>query len=136
MCRISGVIPGIDVLRQRDGVRELEARHGADATVNALRAGRRARCARGWRPASDIARSAAATRSKQLARGALARQARGSLRPVINATGVVIHTNLGRAPLADAAIERIAVDRARLHAISNTTSTTARAARAPSTPNR
>ncbi len=38
----------------------------------------------------------------------LAGQARGSLRPVINATGVVIHTNLGRAPLADAAIERIA----------------------------
>ena len=27
-----------------------------------------------------------------------------SLRPVINATGVVIHTNLGRAPLSDAAI--------------------------------
>jgi L-seryl-tRNA(Ser) seleniumtransferase len=30
-----------------------------------------------------------------------------SLRPVINATGVILHTNLGRAPLADAAIERI-----------------------------
>ena len=28
-----------------------------------------------------------------------------SLRPVINATGVIIHTNLGRAPLSDAAIE-------------------------------
>lgn len=30
-----------------------------------------------------------------------------SLRPVINATGVILHTNLGRAPLADAAIKRI-----------------------------
>ncbi len=31
-----------------------------------------------------------------------------SLRRVINATGVIVHTNLGRAPLAGAAIERIA----------------------------
>ena len=31
-----------------------------------------------------------------------------SLRPVINATGVILHTNLGRAPLSHAAIARIA----------------------------
>ena len=30
-----------------------------------------------------------------------------SLRPVINATGVVLHTNLGRAPLAQAALDAI-----------------------------
>ena len=35
----------------------------------------------------------------------LAGEARGTLRPVVNATGVVIHTNLGRAPLSAAALE-------------------------------
>jgi L-seryl-tRNA(Ser) seleniumtransferase len=32
---------------------------------------------------------------------------RYSLKPVINATGVILHTNLGRAPLAEAALEHI-----------------------------
>ena len=31
-----------------------------------------------------------------------------SLRPVINATGVILHTNLGRAPLSRAALEQVA----------------------------
>src|SRR5947207_8294296 len=30
-----------------------------------------------------------------------------SLRPLINATGVILHTNLGRAPLAESALEHI-----------------------------
>jgi L-seryl-tRNA(Ser) seleniumtransferase len=36
--------------------------------------------------------------------GRLAGEAKGSLRRVVNATGVVVHTNLGRAPLSDAAL--------------------------------
>ncbi|MFF5212645.1 L-seryl-tRNA(Sec) selenium transferase [Streptosporangium sp. NPDC000396] len=32
----------------------------------------------------------------------------GGLRPVVNATGVLVHTNLGRAPLSSAAVEAIA----------------------------
>jgi L-seryl-tRNA(Ser) seleniumtransferase len=38
----------------------------------------------------------------------LARAGRPSLRRVLNATGVMVHTNLGRAPLAEAAISRVA----------------------------
>ncbi len=38
----------------------------------------------------------------------LAQARRSSLRRVLNATGVLVHTNLGRAPLADAALARVA----------------------------
>ncbi len=85
----------------------MEARHGADAVVRALRdgAGRlRAQIGAGNGPGSD---EAAARVIEALAEAALSSHARGSLRPVINATGVVIHTNLGRAPVADVAIERV-----------------------------
>jgi len=98
------IIPSIDILRKRDVVHALEAAFGAEATVEALRAGAdavRARIAAG----EDVADAADTIES--LARTALSSRARGSLRPVINATGVVIHTNLGRAPLAEAAIERV-----------------------------
>ena len=37
----------------------------------------------------------------------LARARRPSLRRVLNATGILVHTNLGRAPLAEAALERV-----------------------------
>jgi L-seryl-tRNA(Ser) seleniumtransferase len=45
---------------------------------------------------------------RELALGRAAEIARGGPRPVINATGVVLHTNLGRAPLAPAAIDAAA----------------------------
>ena len=37
----------------------------------------------------------------------LAERRRPGLGPVLNATGVVLHTNLGRAPLAEAAVQAI-----------------------------
>ncbi len=86
----------------------MESRHGGDAVVRALRDGAgqlRAQIGAGDGPPDS---EAAARVIEVLAEAALASHARGSLRPVINATGVVIHTNLGRAPLADAAIERVA----------------------------
>jgi L-seryl-tRNA(Ser) seleniumtransferase len=33
--------------------------------------------------------------------------ARAGLRPVVNATGVIVHTNLGRSPLADSAVDAV-----------------------------
>lgn len=98
------IIPSIEILRQRAGVRELEAQHGVDATVVALRAG--AAGLRGRIAAGDAIADAGGV-IEATAKGHLIRQARGSLRPVINATGVVIHTNLGRAPLSAAALARI-----------------------------
>jgi L-seryl-tRNA(Ser) seleniumtransferase len=82
----------------------LEAAFGADATVEALRSGAdavRARVAAG----EDVAHAAEII--EEMTRATLTSRSRGSLKPVINATGVVIHTNLGRAPLAEAAIERV-----------------------------
>ena len=91
-------------MRQRNTVRVLEGRHGIEATTTALRAAAE-------RVRATIAAGAhvvnAADMIETFASETLTTQARGSLRPVINATGVIIHTNLGRAPLADAAIERI-----------------------------
>jgi L-seryl-tRNA(Ser) seleniumtransferase len=102
------VIPSIEILRQRESVRAMEAAHGAGAVVRALRDGAgqvRAQIAVGDGPGDG---EAAARVIEALAEAALTSGARGSLRPVINATGVVIHTNLGRAPIGEAAIARVA----------------------------
>ena len=85
----------------------MEARHGGDAVVRALRDGAgvlRAQIGTGDGPPDG---EAAARVIEALAEAALTSNARGSLRPVINATGVVIHTNLGRAPVARAALDRV-----------------------------
>jgi L-seryl-tRNA(Ser) seleniumtransferase len=103
------VIPSIEQLRQRPSVRGLEAQYGREALVDALReaaAALRNGLARGGSTPPDEQ-----TAGDAIARDAAARLARSfepSLRPVINATGVVIHTNLGRAPLAEPALRRIA----------------------------
>jgi L-seryl-tRNA(Ser) seleniumtransferase len=98
------VIPSIEQLRQRPAVRALEARFGAEATVGALRAA----AAEARRALASGADAEVVGGIEQAAATQLTAAFRPSLAPVINATGVVIHTNLGRAPLAAAAIERVA----------------------------
>ena len=101
-------IPSIERLRQRPAVRALEARFGTEATVDALRAAAadvRSAIAGGDAALPDEAAVVARTEADAASR--LTELFRPSLQPVINATGVVIHTNLGRAPLAGAAIDRV-----------------------------
>jgi L-seryl-tRNA(Ser) seleniumtransferase len=102
------LIPSIEQLRQRSAVRALEVRFGAAATVDALREAAstvRSAIAGGDESLSDAGTVAGRIESTAAIR--LGDAFRPSLEPVINATGVIIHTNLGRAPLAAAAIERV-----------------------------
>jgi L-seryl-tRNA(Ser) seleniumtransferase len=103
------VIPSIDELRRRPAVRALEVRVGAAATVDALRAA--ADAARRGLSGGTTSWSSDEAVVAFIERETIANAEaafRPSLRTVLNATGVVIHTNLGRAPLARAAIDRVA----------------------------
>jgi L-seryl-tRNA(Ser) seleniumtransferase len=100
-------IPSIDELRRRPAAVALEARFGARATVDALRAAA-GRIRQTIGTDKDEPGTSTAVRIEAVAAEHLARLFQPSLEPVINATGVIIHTNLGRAPLAEAAVEQVA----------------------------
>ena len=109
------VIPSIEQLRQRDEVRALERDFGREAIVSALRdaaAELRASLAAGPEAGTEVPgaqdQEAAARLLEQGARVRLAATSRPSLQPVVNATGIVIHTNLGRSPLPGPALTRLA----------------------------
>ena len=95
-------LPSVSALLQTAGIAALLERAPRGLVVGAVRdtvdlARRDPRLA----PADDAGWVAAISRT-------LDDTQRASLRPVLNATGVVLHTNLGRAPLADAALAAIA----------------------------
>ena len=92
-------LPSVDRLLARDDVRE--SGEAAAALVRQALASARAAIAAGGEPPSEeqIAEQVA---------GLMRLVLEPSLRPVINATGVIVHTNLGRAPLSEAAIEAMA----------------------------
>jgi L-seryl-tRNA(Ser) seleniumtransferase len=100
-------IPSIDQLTLRPGVQVLVSRYGHGAVTEAVRAAAaevRARLAAAG-PAPGGGEIAATIEAR--AGALLAAIFRPSLRRVINATGVILHTNLGRAPLGEAALARI-----------------------------
>ena len=94
-------LPSVNALLERDAIRALLAHAPRSVVVNAVRATiDDARAGAGMIPRDDTEWAAAVS-------AALERAQRPSLRHVINATGVVLHTNLGRAPLAAVAIQAI-----------------------------
>ncbi|MCX6550611.1 MAG: L-seryl-tRNA(Sec) selenium transferase [Acidobacteria bacterium] len=105
------VIPSIEQLRQRPGVRALQHRYGHGAVVRALRDETDALRRRLGAGQPDAAGPSTPDEAAALIEAGLeprlARAVQTTLRPVINATGVIVHTNLGRAPLPAAALQQV-----------------------------
>ena len=101
-------LPSVDELLRRDGLRSLAHQFGHAETVEAAR--KFIEELRG-RIAADSLDEAALTSSVEDAAAAIERRLQESLsyslRPVINGTGVILHTNLGRAPLGEAALQHV-----------------------------
>ncbi len=94
------LLPSIDTLIQSPAGAVLIAKYGRAATVDALR-GVLDQARVRLRSGDSIPLDADSLLDD--AALMLYHQFQPSLRPVINATGIILHTNLGRAPLSDAA---------------------------------
>ncbi len=103
-------IPSVAFLLETDGVKSLLVRHPRAVVVEAIRRGLEALRREAAGPGGAGPRTREDWASVLLARlpGDIAEAEGIPLRPVINATGIVIHTNLGRAPLAEEAIRAVA----------------------------
>jgi L-seryl-tRNA(Ser) seleniumtransferase len=98
-------IPSIEHLRQLPAIRALEAEFGQTTVVDALRTEAervRQHLASGGQ-IEDVTEAVVRAVPDRLRETAAP-----SLQHVVNATGVIIHTNLGRAPLSRRALERVA----------------------------
>ncbi len=103
-------LPSVERLLQTEDVNVLVRKHGRPLTLDAIRLTLdEVRSEIKAAPDSSIPPlSAIVSRTESH----LSRLERLSIQPVINATGVILHTNLGRAPLSDAAV-RAMTDAAR-----------------------
>ena len=103
------LLPSVDDLLRNPEIELLARKNGRGQTVEAARAV--LELLRAEIISGDLDEAQIKTRLDDLPREVEQRlQARlsYSLRPVINATGVILHTNLGRAPLSRAALEHAA----------------------------
>ena len=101
MTDLRRTLPSVDRLLRAPAIAALGADQPRDVLVAAVR-----RAVAGAREASKTAPRNDADWVAAIAR-AISDATTPTLRRCINATGVVIHTNLGRAPLADVAVEAI-----------------------------
>ena len=100
-------LPSVDQALQQPELRGLVAAHGREAVLRALREALDARRERADEPRDDAASPFSGLAEEVAAR--IAAAVRPSLARVLNATGVVVHTNLGRAPLSAEAAARVAL---------------------------
>jgi L-seryl-tRNA(Ser) seleniumtransferase len=101
-------LPSIDELLNAPALMEAAAYAGHSALIDAARAvveRLRSEITRGEIDSQQL--ETAISAMGDTVRSELQKNLGTSLRPVINATGVILHTNLGRAPLASSAIENI-----------------------------
>lgn len=104
------LLPSVDELLKNADLSSLLAREGQPAVTESIRAviaTLREEINTGMLATQEAVQLAIANLPQAIARH-LHSAMEFSLKPVINATGVILHTNLGRAPLAESAIQRIA----------------------------
>jgi len=101
------ILPSVDEVLQQEAIARLKARFPRHMVVEAVRevlAALRGKLVDGRRREVENQLPQLPERVRQRLDALIS----PSLRPVINATGVVLHTNLGRAPLSAAALHAIA----------------------------
>jgi L-seryl-tRNA(Ser) seleniumtransferase len=111
MASTSGVdprrlVPSVDHLMQRPELKALVDRHGRGVVLRHVRSALEELRRRARGGDAGLAEAVDGLSAQVAARVEAA--ARPSLRPVLNASGVIVHTNLGRAPLSRSAATRVA----------------------------
>jgi L-seryl-tRNA(Ser) seleniumtransferase len=113
-------LPSVDALLKTETARALKATIGARhltqlarAVTDELRAGFQTKTSTETPTNGDYSREALLAEAARRLERACLREAASGLQHVINASGVIIHTNLGRAPLSEAARRAIADEAAR-----------------------